>query len=159
MPDRRREWAVFRSAAVLAMTLALAGCGSYGANLAQVSALPEGRPTSAGKEPAGEADKLQAEASAPAPKAAATPRRLAHRTAGSSASSGMVDSAAAARSFDATFSVVQPTAANAPRRPPAPGAASPTPKVGSPEWTKEHAETERKERRLDQIIRSICRGC
>jgi len=34
-----------------------------------------------------------------------------------------------------------------------------TPKVGSPEWKKEQAENERKERHLKQVIEGICRGC
>jgi hypothetical protein len=34
-----------------------------------------------------------------------------------------------------------------------------TPKTGSPEWEKETAENERKERHLKQVIENICRGC
>ena len=36
---------------------------------------------------------------------------------------------------------------------------STTPKVGSPEWKKEQAENERKERHLKQVIEGICSGC
>lgn len=43
--------------------------------------------------------------------------------------------------------------------PSSPSPASTTPKVGSPEWEQEQAERERKEKRIDQMIRSICRGC
>jgi hypothetical protein len=34
-----------------------------------------------------------------------------------------------------------------------------TPKVGSPEWKKERAEDERKEKHLKEVIEGICRGC
>ena len=34
-----------------------------------------------------------------------------------------------------------------------------TPRIGSPEWKKEQADSERKEQRLKSIINSICRGC
>jgi hypothetical protein len=34
-----------------------------------------------------------------------------------------------------------------------------TPYVNSPEWLKEQAEAAKKDRELDQTIRSICRGC
>jgi len=36
---------------------------------------------------------------------------------------------------------------------------STTPTVGSPEWEKEHAENERREKYIKQVIESICRGC
>jgi hypothetical protein len=35
----------------------------------------------------------------------------------------------------------------------------PTPEVNSPEWQKEQAESEKRERELDREIRSICRRC
>jgi hypothetical protein len=35
----------------------------------------------------------------------------------------------------------------------------PTPEVNSPEWKREHAEAEKKDRELDQEIRSICQRC
>ena len=34
-----------------------------------------------------------------------------------------------------------------------------TPKVGSPEWKKERAEDERKERHIKEVIEGICSGC
>ena len=34
-----------------------------------------------------------------------------------------------------------------------------TPNVGSPEWKKEQAEDELKEKKLKQAIQGICRGC
>ena len=34
-----------------------------------------------------------------------------------------------------------------------------TPNVGSPEWKKEQAEDELKEKQLKQAIQGICRGC
>ena len=34
-----------------------------------------------------------------------------------------------------------------------------TPDVGSPEWKKEQAETELKEKHLKQVIQGICSGC
>jgi hypothetical protein len=34
-----------------------------------------------------------------------------------------------------------------------------TPTVGSPEWKKEQAEDEFKEKQLKQAIQGICRGC
>jgi hypothetical protein len=36
---------------------------------------------------------------------------------------------------------------------------STTPTAGSPEWKKERAENERKERHLKQVIEGICSGC
>jgi len=34
-----------------------------------------------------------------------------------------------------------------------------SPRIGSPEWEKEQAESERREQRLKSIINGICRGC
>jgi hypothetical protein len=36
---------------------------------------------------------------------------------------------------------------------------STTPNVDSPEWKKEQADNERKEKHLKQVIEGICRGC
>jgi hypothetical protein len=33
------------------------------------------------------------------------------------------------------------------------------PDIGSPQWQREQEESERKEKRLEQMIRGICRGC
>jgi hypothetical protein len=52
----------------------------------------------------------------------------------------------------------QKSTADQPRKPEA-SRLSTLPRVGSPEWEKQQAEIERKEKRLDQMIRSICRGC
>jgi hypothetical protein len=35
----------------------------------------------------------------------------------------------------------------------------PAPVIGSPEWNRQQAENERKEKRLDSLIRGICSGC
>jgi hypothetical protein len=35
----------------------------------------------------------------------------------------------------------------------------PSPVIGSPEWKRQQAEAERKETRLDALIRGICNGC
>jgi hypothetical protein len=34
-----------------------------------------------------------------------------------------------------------------------------TPKIGSPEWEREQAENERRERHIRQVLQNICRGC
>ena len=34
-----------------------------------------------------------------------------------------------------------------------------TPKIGSPEWEREQAENERRERHIRNVLQSICRGC
>lgn len=36
---------------------------------------------------------------------------------------------------------------------------SQSPKVDSPQWTREQAESERKEESLKRVIQGICRGC
>jgi hypothetical protein len=38
-------------------------------------------------------------------------------------------------------------------------ATSPMPTVGSPEWKKEKAEDQRKERHIKKVMESICTGC
>jgi hypothetical protein len=152
-------------AACLCIVLAISGCSAYWPRLGEppldpsvAAAATEAPPVAA----ATDADIVedpsieQQEPAAPRP---AKRRAAARRAAPSEAGSRSDAPRLRAEPEPMRVEIKQPSAGTL-RRPPDTGdRRSTTPKVGSPEWERERAEDERKDRHLKQMIRGICRGC
>jgi hypothetical protein len=134
----------YRTIAILTLASGLASCSSYGYYK-----------TSSGTYQA----TSSAMTAAPAPLADAGSTRPNHRkprrpTADQPAESA--DTVMPATRVGGPTSMQEPTSLSKPALPPD---HKPSPLIGTPEWQREQAQNQQRDREIDRAIRSICQGC